>query len=652
MGRIFSFRTNFSSGELSPRMSSRIDMAAYENGAKQVRNLRQLVQGGLTRRPGTKHIAKLSHTNAVQTASFLFNIDQAYFFIFSAGRADIFHRDGTACTALTSCPWTASEVGSLYTTQSGDTMIVSHPDMPMQKIKRTGATTFSLEAYAFEEDTSGAPLRQPYHKFSEAAVTLSFSATSGTITVTASAALFTSDHINTICRVNYGTGSAAAYKEFKITAVASGTSATALVRETLGGTAAQADFEEQVFSAVRGHARVCLFSDQRLHFFGSRDLPNFHFASKVSAFFNFDAGEAEPADSIQEQISEDQVLQIVGAASLNHLAIFTESMEVFIPKSDEASISPADIANKKQTRYGSGKIPPREFDGGVIFLTRNKATVREFLFDDIQQSFRADALNYLSEHLLVNPVYFDVSLGEAGQAEQYAYFINSDGTVAVFISERQNKIAGWSQWSTTGSFKSISNVADRMYLVSERNLGSGNELFVEYFDLSLDMDSVVSLTNGSPQSTWTGLSHFANQTVHVTTDRSLFLGTFTVDGSGNLDLGSSNTVNNIQVGLNFTSTVETLPALVSLRTGPGVGDPVRLVRCIVDVVETFNIIVDGSRLLIRNTTDDLSSAPVSKTGHEEFYLLGWKGADQATVTVTQDVPLPLTLNGVFVEVEI
>ena len=652
MARIFSFRTNFSSGELSPRMSSRIDMAAYENGAKQIRNMRQLVQGGITRRPGTKHVAKLGHTNAVQTASFIFNIEQAYFFIFSAGRADIFHRDGTQCTALTGCPWTASEIGSLYTTQSGDTMIVTHPDMPIQKIVRTGATTFSRTAYAFEEDTSGAPLRQPYHKFSVAAVTLSFSGTSGSITVTASADLFVAEHVDVVFRVNYGTGSDVAYKEFKITAVTNATTATATVRETLGGTGAQADWEEAVFSTARGHARVCLFSDQRLHFFGSRDLPNFHFASKVSAFFNFDVGEAEAADALNEQISEDQVLRITGAASLNHLAIFTESMEVFIPKSDEATITPADIAYKKQTRYGSGNIPPKEFDGGVLFLTRNKATVREFLFDDIQQAFRADALNYLSEHLLVSPVYFDVSLGEEGQAEQYAYFVNSDGTMAVFISERQNKIAGWSQWSTSGSFKSISNIADRMYLVSERDLGSGNELFIEYLDISLDMDSVVSLTNSSAQSTWSGLSHFANQTVHVTSDRALFLGTFTVDGSGNLDLGASNAVKNIQVGLNFTPTVETLPALVSLRTGPQVGDPVRLVRCIVDILESYNILVDGSRLLIRNTTDDLSSTPVSKTGHEEFYLLGWQNADQATVSITQDVPLPLTLNGVFVEVEL
>ena len=70
------------------------------------------------------------------------------------------------------------------------------------------------------------------------------------------------------------------------------------------------------------------------------------------------------------------------------------------------------------------------------------------------------------------------------------------------------------------------------------------------------------------------------------------------------------------------------------------------------MLESYNILVDGSRLLIRNTTDDLSSTPVSKTGHEEFYLLGWQNADQATVSITQDVPLPLTLNGVFVEVEL
>jgi hypothetical protein len=600
MSRIFNFRTNFLSGELSPRMSSRTDTAAYENGAKQIRNFRQLVQGGISRRPGTKHIAKLAHTNAVQTASFIFDVDQAYFFIFSNGRADIIRRDGTVCTALTGCPWTTSQIGELNTTQSGDTMIVVHPDMPMQLIKRTAATTFSRSAFTFEVDSAGFPTRQPYHKFEAANATLTFSGTTGsTIDCTSNTGFFNANHVGVTFRVNYGTGTNVSYKEFRVTSITSAFVARVTALETLGGTTATNDWEEAVFSAARGFARVCLFADQRLHLFGSRDLPNFHFASKVSQFFNFDVGEAEAADAINEQISEDQVLRITGAASLNHLAIFTESMEVFIPKSDEVSITPAEITYKKQTRYGSGNTPPKEFDGAVLFLTRNKATVREFLFDDIQQAFRADALNYLSEHLLVSPVYFDVSLGEVGQAEQYGYFINSDGTLAVFISERQNKVAGWSLWSTQGSFKAISNIADKMFLVTERNLGSGNELFIETLDLTLDMDSVVSLTNGSPISTWSGLSHFANQTVHVTSSRSLFLGTFTVDGSGNLDLGATNAVDNIQVGLNFTPTVETLPAIVNLGPRVTVGDPVRLVRCIVDILESFNILVDGSRLLIR-----------------------------------------------------
>ena len=51
--------TNFTSGELSPRLNGRIDMDKYYNGASLINNFIVLMHGGLTKRPGTRFIREI-----------------------------------------------------------------------------------------------------------------------------------------------------------------------------------------------------------------------------------------------------------------------------------------------------------------------------------------------------------------------------------------------------------------------------------------------------------------------------------------------------------------------------------------------------------------------------------------------------------------
>ena len=50
-------------------------------------------------------------------------------------------------------------IGELKVSQSGDTMIVVHPDMAMQKLTRTAVDTFARTDYAF--DVSDGYIHQP-----------------------------------------------------------------------------------------------------------------------------------------------------------------------------------------------------------------------------------------------------------------------------------------------------------------------------------------------------------------------------------------------------------------------------------------------------------------------------------------------------------
>jgi hypothetical protein len=90
MARRKSLQTNFSAGELAPELSMRQDTEQYRNGAKSLRNMRCLIGGGVTRRPGTRKQAELSQD--ALAIEFIVNQATMYNLVFSAGRMDAFLR--------------------------------------------------------------------------------------------------------------------------------------------------------------------------------------------------------------------------------------------------------------------------------------------------------------------------------------------------------------------------------------------------------------------------------------------------------------------------------------------------------------------------------------------------------------------------------
>jgi hypothetical protein len=94
----------------------------------------------------------------------------------------------------------------------------------------------------------------------------------------------------------------------------------------------------------------------------------------------------------------------------------------------------------------------------------------------------------------------------------------------------------------------------------------------------------------------------------------------------------------------------TLPPEFTLQDGISVGQKRRIVRAVLDLNETLDVKTKGTSVLIRRVTDDFSIEPTPLSTRKEIYLLGW--SSEGTVTITQDQPLPLTLNGLLLEVEI
>ena len=99
MPRAAPIQTNFTAGELSPRLEGRVDLAKYFNGCSKLENMTVFPHGGATRRGGTKHIAATKNASeTVKLIPFEFSTIQAYILEFGRQYMRVFKDQGQVIT--------------------------------------------------------------------------------------------------------------------------------------------------------------------------------------------------------------------------------------------------------------------------------------------------------------------------------------------------------------------------------------------------------------------------------------------------------------------------------------------------------------------------------------------------------------------------
>jgi hypothetical protein len=115
MTRAFISQTNFSAGELDPRMLGRTDLRSFENGAAKLRNVVVETTGGVRRRPGMAYVA--SAAGRGRLVDLEVGPGFAYLLAFSDLQVDVY-RDGVL-RATVATPWTEAQLAQIAWAQSG-----------------------------------------------------------------------------------------------------------------------------------------------------------------------------------------------------------------------------------------------------------------------------------------------------------------------------------------------------------------------------------------------------------------------------------------------------------------------------------------------------------------------------------------------------
>jgi hypothetical protein len=645
MSRIIRVQTNFTSGELDPKLRARIDLSQYYNGLEQAQNIVIQPQGGFTRRDGLRYVTSLpaSAANGVRMVHFEFSVADSYMLIFVDQRMYVF-KDGVQITNingsgddyLTVTKVTASIIGEMCWAQSADTLILVHEDMQPQKILRGASdSSWTISDLAFDFIP-----KYPYTlSLTNPAANLTPDDPEGNINITASASVFNASHVNQYINVS-------PQGRLKIVSYKSGTEVQAYAELPLFDNSVinSGDWEletgyEDTWSATRGWPRAAIFYEGRLYFGGSSSRPSTLWGSRVGQFFDFDPGESFDDAALEATLDTGRFNAIVDLYAGRNLQVFTTGGEFYVPQTLGDPITPSNLAVQEQTSNGCRPgIRVVNVDGATVFVQRQGKALAEFIFSDTVNGYVATKISLLSSHLLKAPSDMSVRNATSTDEGNRLLIVNAeDGSLACYTLLRSQEIIAPTEWVTDGEFLSVGvDIADT-YVVVKRNINGSDVYYVELFDSNLTLDCA---TSGTSATTVTGLSFLEGESVKIIRD-----GIIEADqdvSSGQITLADAAT-ESYQIGLNYTPAVVTLPAEPRLQSGPIRGFKKRILEINSEHFESQAVTINGEQVAFRQFGENNLDQQVQPfTGVKRSGpLLGF--VNEGKITISQTVPLKMNV---------
>lgn len=466
----------------------------------------------------------------------------------------------------------------------------------------------------------------------------------------------------------------------RITAVASGTSATADVVRRLPDSVTSVATEKwahQAWSIAEGWpSLVALFQGRLIHFkgidiFGS--VAGDYGGGRVNYSAFTESGRIETDLAFRRTISiADPPLWV---SADRRLLIGTASTEMAIGAlGNGAPFSGTNIQAEPQSYYGSQQVFPVTIGTETLFVERGGRRVRSADYDFGRDRYDAPDLNATSRHITAGGI---VQLGFQRVPHALAYGVRAaDGQLIVHAKTRA-EIRGWTRWALGGGARVLSAVsavgssgrADDMWVLIERNNSAGvprREVWKQatwrelgdplpeacYLDGSRRFDVAGGTTSVS-------VPHLAGQEVTALVNGVVVKG-LTVAGGGTLTLPADvipPSAFTVIVGLPYTAIATTMRP--ELRDGRGslAGLRQRATKIIARLLETLGVRVSApgqttpEDLILRRGGQAMDAQIPLYSGDAEGLIDADIDRDGRTTWIS-DTPLPATITLVAQNMEV
>lgn len=675
---------DFTAGEWSPKMYGRSNTEQYFKACRTFKNFMARIQGGAYKRPGTKLLA----TDIEATyASVTYNVADI---MEAAGDLRIFSftlSDGSENTLIitdtesddATTPWVvltgltttgvtrlrgvvpytsgsadqvAFNLNTLNIRQVGDLIVLSDGTRAPAIIRRLtdGTNRFEMLGVSFWYLLGGESATERYKAFpyqlpeangSSATLTITGAsfAVGATVTVTSSAALFTSTMASSGDNIGqYFKVTAAGYTgAFYVSGFTSSTSVSAILVTSftsLGtsplavGAAAGTSWEIASWSTARGWPTVSTFYQGALYFGRSTTYPDTFWRSRIGNIFQFmeipdadDTGFSTYTDDNTRPWTftpnTDQVGAIQAMSSGKSLLVLMDNSEIVL-RGTNGALGPNDFDAESSTYYGSERIQPARVGSFVTFVQKGgRLRDMTFSFDEFQ--YKSADLSFTSDHL---GTISKIVSAEFGSSMLFA--VTEEGGLISCTLERDYQITAWSELEFGGDGGVAPTVLDvsvvdksKVRVLLERDVDGTTRYTIEEIEpfyegpdditdtsvnvstgfmpyLYMDMSrSIAKTALGLPASDTFDFNDtfYKNATVHVfgrpytngNTRGHIYLGEYTANANGELIAPEFELYDVLTIGFNYEAKI--IP--MSIEQGAQYGSPVGKQRRVNDMFFRF-----------------------------------------------------------------
>ncbi|MEY2701562.1 MAG: hypothetical protein RLY43_195, partial [Bacteroidota bacterium] len=200
---IYVMQNSFAGGEFSTALDGRQDLDKYSTGLKTMKNFFATTQGGAANRAGTHFISAIKNSSKkARLIPFVFSETTAY--VLEFGDYYIrFYKDGAQLQFGGSSyeivsPYSENDIANIKFTQLADVLYIAHPNYSPRTLSRYGDTNWVMSLFDFKNG--------PFATINLTDITVTPSASTGTVTLTASSSIFNSNMVGSLFKLEQDVG--------------------------------------------------------------------------------------------------------------------------------------------------------------------------------------------------------------------------------------------------------------------------------------------------------------------------------------------------------------------------------------------------------------------------------------------------------------
>lgn len=580
---------------------------------------------------------------------------------------------GTAARVYTiATPWADTDLTSLSFTQTADVLTVASQIYPTTEIRRVGAANWTTATVSFvptlaaptgvaavaTSPTPTNPTVQHYKVTSIAPDGITESVAS--LDSTATNNLGIAGNFNTISWTA-ATG-ATRYYVYKLRGGAYGyigqTLTLSLIDDNILADTTTVPPESTITlnTTSTEYPGTVTYLEQRRWFAGTLGAPQSIWATRSATDSNLTSSTpSRDDDAISFRIAAQQQNAIRYLVPLIDLIALTVGGEFRVFSDGGVAITPATLAVKPQSYSGCAHVQPALTSSSCLYVQSQGSRIRELSFDPSGTGvYKSIDVSLFAPHLFNGKQIKELAYVRA--PDQTLWCVRTDGLLLGMTYVPEQQVFGWHEHTTDGLIESCAVIPegaeDVLYVIVKRVINGRTARYIERLKSRLFVNAAdafyvdAGLTySGAPTTVLAGLRHLEGRAVQVLADGAVVANCTVVAGA--LTPALDTAASTIQVGLQYVSDMQTLPAILDQTPAMGQGTRksarhvyIRVTQSsMVKAGQSFTKLIDYPA---RQVSDPYGSPPALRTGELSLGIgTGWN--DEGSVCIRQDQPLPLTV---------